>query len=241
MKVNHVNQVAAFEQLLGFCNAHGAVFNPSKNVIKMTALDDLLKQAQESMRAVKEARTANDNAVIARRQAFRELPKIATRIINALAATDASAEVVQKANAFRMSLLPKANRPPVPSTDAGSSTDPEAKSRSISMLSFTQKTDNFAALVQTLSAEAHYQPNEAGIQIRALVELVAALRDYSKAVYQSEVALSNARFARNKLLYGTNGIHECSQTVKKYMKSVFGPQSVPFRQINRLRFADKKF
>ncbi|HYC85238.1 MAG TPA: hypothetical protein VEB86_08455, partial [Chryseosolibacter sp.] len=69
MKTNHVNQVAAFEQLLGFCNAHGGVFNPSKDAIKMTALGTLLTQAQESLRAVKDTQTAYVNAVIDRKVA----------------------------------------------------------------------------------------------------------------------------------------------------------------------------
>jgi hypothetical protein len=239
MKTNHVNQVAAFEQLLGYCNVHGSVFNPSKSSIKMPALQELLQNAQHSLAALKVARTAYDNAVIARLQAYRELPRVATRIINALSATDASKEVIQKANAFRQSLSSRASRPALPSQQPATAEQP--RTRSTSMLSFTRRVDNFAALVQVLSAEPEYTPNEESMQVPALIQHVAFLREKNKGVYDAQVALSNARFARNKYLYGENGIHECGLTVKKYMKSVFGPASVPYRQIAGLPFRDNKF
>jgi hypothetical protein len=45
----HAKQVAAFEKLLGHCNAHGARFNPSKESMKSTALANLLMEAQKSL------------------------------------------------------------------------------------------------------------------------------------------------------------------------------------------------
>jgi len=240
MKTN-VSQVAAFEQLLSFCNAHGSVFNPSKKAIKLTALEALLTQANGSMHAVQQAITAKDNAIIARKQTFRELPKFATRIINALSATDASKDVIEKANAFRLSLSPRTNRPAIPSGAAGPSPEGERKSRSTSMLSYTRMTENFAALVQVLSAEPEYTPNEHSMTIAGLTEFVESLREMNRAVYQAEVDLSNARFRRDKLLYGEDGIKDCSQRVKKYVKSLFGARSVPFRQISGLTFVNKKF
>jgi len=241
MKTNHVTQVATFEKLLGFCNAHGSVFNPSKKAIKLTALEDLRTQANESMRAVKEAITAKDNAQIARRQTFRELPKFATRIIAALAATDASEEVIEKANAFRHSLSFKANRPALPSSEANPSPGEEGKKRSTSMLSFTRRADSFAALVEVLRAEPSYTPNEESISVAGLTAFVESLRNMNRAVYQAEVDLSNARFKRNRVLYGEDGIYDCSTRVKKYVKSLYGASSTQFRQISGLRFIDKKF
>lgn len=242
MKKGNVKQVAAFEQLLGYCNAHGAVFNPSKASIKITALNALLTSAQQSIQAVKVARSAYDNAVIARQIAFQELPKIATRIMNTLASTDASKEVVRKANAFRQSLSASTrNRAPIPAP-AGSQDAPatDARTRSSSQLDFDLRTENFAALIQLLSTEPLYKPNEANLQVAALTTLASSLRDKNKAVIQAKVAYSNARFGRNKILYDTNGIHASAMAVKKYIKGIFGPDSPQFRQVGGIVFENHK-
>lgn len=108
------------------------------------------------------------------------------------------------------------------------------------MLDYDRRTENFAALIQVLSAEPLYKPNEASLQVAALTTMVASLRDKSKVVIQAKVAFSNARASRNKLLYGDGGIHDSAMAAKKYVKAVFGPESVQFRQISRISFADQK-
>jgi hypothetical protein len=222
----HVKQVAAFEKLLGFCGAHGAMFNPSKESLKVTALTSLLTSAQQSLEAVKSARTAYDNAVNQRNQAFDSLPKFMTRIVNILAMT-AHPDTVNEAYTFSR----KFRKKPKPKTEGQEGTAP---TRSTSQLDFDAKTDNFAAFVKVVSSEPSYSPNEVELQVPALEAMASGLRNLNTAVIDAQIALSNARTTRNNLLY--DGIYDSAKRVKKYVKGAFGFQSPAYNQIRSLRF-----
>jgi hypothetical protein len=240
MDTGHVKQVAAFEKLLSFCNAHGAMYNPSKASLKVAALNTLLTSAQQSLEAVKTARTAYDNAVNIRNQAFTDLPKLMTRIVNILASTGASEKTVEDAYFYARKFRPESrNRKPVPSDGITTATEPPL-TRSTAQLDYDAKADNFNAFVKVVSAEPLYKPNEAELQVTALNAMVSSLRDKNKAVITALVTWSNARAARNRLLYQANGIHDAAMNVKKYIKGLFGFQSVGYAQVGSIRFVNKK-
>jgi hypothetical protein len=240
MDTGHVKQVAAFEKLLSFCNAHGAMYNPSKASLKVAALNTLLTSAQQSLEAVKTVRTAYDNAVNIRNQAFADLPKLMTRIVNILASTDASGKTVEDAYFYARKFRPESrSRRPKPSDGITTAIEPPL-TRSTAQLDYDAKADNFAAFVKVVSAEPLYKPNETELQVNALNALVTNLRDKNKAVITALVTWSNARAARNRQLYQASGIHGTAISVKKYVKGLFGFQSVAYAQIRSIRFVNRK-
>jgi hypothetical protein len=239
MNTGNVKQVAAFEKLLGFCNAHGAMYNPSKASLKVAALNTLLTSAQQSLEAVKTLQTAYDNAVNTRNQTFNDLPKFMTRVINTLASTDATSATVGEAYFYSKRFNPKAKaRPAIPSGNPGTVSEVPS-GRSTAQLDFDSRIDNFAAFVKVISAEPSYKPNEVPLQITSLNALVTSLRDKNKAVLNAQVALSNARAARNRFLYADTGIYGSGLAIKRYIKGLFGFQSVGYQQISGLRFTKK--
>jgi len=233
MNTSHVKQVATFEKLLGFCNAQGAMFNPSRGTIQSTALSSLLTSAQLSLEAVKTARTEYMNAVNTRNEAFNGLPKFMTRVVNTLAANGASAGTVKESYMF----IKKIYRPKVKpvKTEEGSA----EVTRRLSFQDFDSKADLFEGMVKLILMEPSYNPNEAELNKASLESMVKKFHGLNTTVMESSVKLSNARAKRNEILYRT-GIHGTAQDVKKYMKGVFGYQSVAYNQIKSLRFLTKK-
>jgi hypothetical protein len=239
MKTSHTKQVAAFEQLLGYCNAQGAGYNPSKVSMKMTALNTMLTQAQQSLQAVDAARNSLLDAIHQRQKTFRTLPEFATRIIHVLKSTDASAERIKEADVIRrkfygISATRQAENPATQSELPGQGDS--KKSQGVSHTDFDSKTALFAALVQLLSAEPLYKPNEAELQIASLNAMLTNLRNRNKAVITAKVTFSNALAARNKVLYGVTSIQTTSTEVKSYMKGVFGVKSPSYKQVSKIRF-----
>lgn len=234
MDTGHVKQVATFEKLLGFCNAHGAMFNPSKVAIQSTALHTLLTSAQQSLEAVTTARTAYNNAVDVRNDTFNSVPKFMTRIVNALAASGASESTLEEAYRFVKKFYRTSKRKA--SLASPSSDEVPVSKRSNSQLDFDSKASNFEGLVKVVSMETSYHPNEADLQVSSLNGFAANLRGLNNAVVNAQVVLSNARASRNKVLYDATGIHGLSLAVKRYVKGVFGFQSVAYNQIRSLRF-----
>ena len=91
-EVGHAKNVANFEKLISFCNGYGGSYNPSKNSIKLTALNTLLTDAQKAVAKVTTQTVAYNNTVNTRMQLFDPIKKLSTRLVNALNATDASDE-----------------------------------------------------------------------------------------------------------------------------------------------------
>lgn len=244
MKTSHAKQVAAFEQLIGFCNAHGASYNPSKSSIRITALEAMLKQAKGSLEAVTTAKVDLMNEVNRRQRAFEGIPKLATRIVNALAASDPAPGVFDDVMVIKRKFTPKyydrpaissGNAPMAEGNEAGTKTELPIR-HSTSQLDFVTKASNFGSLIQLLKLEPSYQPNETALQIATLDKFVTTLREKNTAIMQHELVLSNIRIDRNRLLYQKDGIHGTAMSVKRYIRSVYGARSDEFRQIARLFF-----
>lgn len=240
MKTNDSKQVAAFEKLLGQCNNFGAMFNPSRASIKVAALNTLLTSAQQSLEAVKNARNALTLAINERQDAINTLPKLGTRIINALKTTEAPASLIADANNIRMKFrYPVIGPKPADGegVNSGTTIPPANTNRGpVSHLDFDSKIANVAALVQILASEPSYKPNEFDLQVETLNIFLTRLREKHKAVLTAQLALSAARLDRKRVLYDANGIYGTSLIVKKYVRSIFGTNSDQLRQIKGITF-----
>lgn len=237
MKTGNVKQVATFEELLGFCHAHGAMYNPSKASIKIAALEELFTSAQQTLEAVKIAYTEYNNAVNVRQEAFSRLPVFCTRLVNALAATDASKATLEEAYAYVKKFRWNIPQPP-PATDEKGEAIRPARTRSTSESDFASRTDLFEGLVKVASKEPSYHPNEADLTMEALNARIQELRKLNTHVIDMRVALSNVRAIRNKVLF--EDIYASAKAVKRYVKGTFGYRSVAYNQIKGLTFISKK-
>jgi hypothetical protein len=234
METGHVKQVATFEKLIGFCNAQGAMFNPSKPALQATALRDLLNNAQQSIQAVRAARAQFVQTMTTRQDAFKDLPKFMTRVINALIASGASASTVDQAYLFMKRFYPEVKvKVQLPE---GNTEPPPAKVRSKAFYDFDSRIDTFEGLVKLISMEGGYQPNEPELQVIALQQKAGHLTTLNKAVLDAYVVLSTERARRNMVLYKSTGIFGIAAKVKRYLKSAFGYGSVPYKQVSSLKF-----
>ena len=240
MKTNVEKNVAAFDQVLGHCNALGKMYNPSKESLKVAAMTSLLTSAQVSLKAVDTAKSNLILAINARQRVFSTLPGFGTRILNALKASDASPQLIADIRLYRDKFrAPRRSGQTVPAKPEDSSKaqpNPGDSSRGpLSQLDYDTKIRNFGTMIEMLKGESAYKPNEAELTIAGLTTMLTSLRQTHKAVADAELAISNARLVRNKLVYGDNGIYGTIKRVKTYVLSVFGATSVEFRMFNRIR------
>jgi propanediol dehydratase large subunit len=92
------------------------------------------------------------------------------------------------------------------------------KTASTSQQSYDKLIDHFAQLIATLTAEPKYLPNENELKVATLNTMLTDLRAKNTAVINATTALSNARIARDKALYGeTTGMVDVAQDVKQYV------------------------
>jgi hypothetical protein len=237
-ETGHAKNVANFEDLISFCTGYGPNYDPSKNAFKLVALNAQFSDAQISISKVTIAKNGFDIATGNRQTAFEPLRKLSTKIINALSATDALETVVKDAKTINRKLqgsrASKTNTTSTPTI----TTEESAKTISTSQQSYDRLMDSFNKLINLVSAEPLYAPNEAELKTANLSTTLAQLQTLNTEVIAKYTVYSNTRIDRDNLLYAPNtGLLDTAFDVKKYVKSIFGASSPQYKQVSSLKFS----
>ena len=238
-ETGHAKNVANFQDLISFCTGYGATYNPSKNALSIANLQTQLTNAQATLQAVKTTQTTFNNVTNTRMDAFKPLKSLATKIINALDATNASAETVKDARTINRKIqgqraTPKSATAPPP---VGDPATPPDKTISSSQQSYDQQIEHFSKLMELLSADSNYTPNETELTVTAIQTKLNELKATNTAVIDAYTNWSNSRISRNAALYNPlTGLVNTALDIKKYVKSIFGATSPQYKQVSKLEF-----
>jgi hypothetical protein len=240
-ETGHAVNVANFEALITFCTSYGSTFNPSKDALTIEKLKQQLTEANNVLQKTKTNKTAFDNATNARATAFKDLKPFATKVVNALAACGASSLVVadaKTANRKIQGVGAKKAKPKSTPDNPPLLEELEGASISTSQQSYDSMVDHFAKLIETVTQEAKYKPNETDLSITGLNTKLEKLKTANTDLLYGYTGWSNARIDRTVVLYDPiTGLVQISAEVKKYVKSVFGASSPQFKQISGLEFS----
>ena len=238
-ETGHAKNVANLETLITAITAYGRDYNPSKESIKLTALQTLLANSKASLNAVNVAHSAYSNAVAARESAFQPFSKLITRVNSVLKASDTTEQVdesaltiVRKLQGRRAST--KLTEEEIKALEAEGK---EVNQISASQQSYDSKLENFDKLIMLLSSVPLYNPNEEDLKITSLTDLYNEVKTRNTDLLTATIQLSNARISRNEILYKTaTGLVDIAYDTKMYIKSVFGATSPYYKQISKLEF-----
>lgn len=176
-----------------------------------------------------------DNGVNERKQVFDQLPRLAASVLRTLEASGAAPEKLEDARLFvhLITGYSSTSRVPVPAENGQVAT----ASRSTLQLAYVGKADSFAKLVQAVSTEPLYQSNEDHLSIAGLTEKLNVLHALNRQVSAARVVWSNARIARNGILYLLpQSLWQTIRAVRKYVRAIFGHDSEQYAQIKNLGF-----
>lgn len=244
-ETGHAKNVANFEELISVCTGFGTAYNPTKNSIKIAAMNTLHTSARNSLQSLKAAKTVFDNATNSREIAFSGLKKLSTRIVSALEATDSATQTVDDAKTVNRKIQGRRagdKLPPEPIVPPETPpAEPESVQISVSQQSYDNLVDNFTKLIQVVSTEPLYIPNENDLKTVQLNTLLTNLKASNTAVINAHTAYSNAKISRDAVLYGVNtGLYDVACEAKKYVKSVFGATSPQFHQVSKIHFTNPR-
>jgi hypothetical protein len=236
-ETGHVKNVANFEDLISFCSGYGNRYNPSKNDITISALSHLFSEAQNKIAKVTTAKNDFDYFTGVRQTKFSPLKPLATRIINALDATDALDTVIKDAKTINRKLQGSRASAAKPKATIENPEEKIPKTISTSQQSFERLIDSFNQLIDLVKAETNYNPNENELKVDNLIILHSDLKHANSNVIEKYTIYSNTRIERNETLYNANnGLKETAINVKKYIKSVFGANSPQYKQVSGIKF-----
>lgn len=123
-EVGHAKNIANFQDLIPFVTGYGATYAPTKTALTLSELNALYTTAQQNLAHVIDKNTNYNKIVNNRISAFSTLKPLATRVVNALDATDADSQTMADAKAFNRKLQgkstattsPVAHETPAPNT-----------------------------------------------------------------------------------------------------------------------------
>lgn len=237
-EAGHSKNVANFNFLIAFILAFGDDYKPSKSSIEPAALQTVFANAMSSIQVVNDAFSAYSSAISARRVGFNPFSKLITRIINALASTDTSTEVDHQARTI-VNKLQGTRATPKKTEEEKRALEAEGKivnEISASQQSYDNLLANFDKLIRLLDGISLYTPNESYLTVAGLTDHYNELKALNDNVVSTYTQLSNARIARDEILYGEiTGMADLSYDAKLYIKSLFGPSSPQFKQVGGLK------
>lgn len=230
----HAKNVANLETMITVCRGFNASYNPSNASLTIDQLVALHLQAKTEVKKVKIAESPFNDIEGQRKLLFKPLKPLATKIFNALKSSGATSTVITDAETINRKIQGKRANNVIPVTVEGK----EQKNRiSVSQQSYDMQIDHLEKLIELLTIETQYNPNEDSLKITALNTYKEELESINTKVKEAYTVYNNAIIARDKILYNTtNGLVNIALLVKNYVKSVFGSSSPEFKQINSIAF-----
>ena len=225
-----------FNSLIAYCTGYGSKYVPSRKALEVPQLQALYQSAQGQLATVKTAEATNAVNVNQRQLIFEPVKERAKKVLYSLASSGADVKIIDDAKTINRKVqgtrLPKAKQ---------AEGAPDPKTISTAQLSFDSLLDNFRKLVELVSAEPKYKPNEAELATAGLTGFIAAMQAANQGVIDSSTALSNARISRNTILYAEpDGMVPVADAVKVYLRSVFKVSSPEYKQVTKLQFPKGK-
>jgi len=242
-ETGHAKNVANFETLITNVTGFGTAYNPSKESIKLPALNALLETAKGAIKNINSAEAAYKNAVNAREVAFEPLSKLITRVNNSLKASGSSSLVDESAMSLIRKLQGRRASPKMTDEEkqAAVAEGKTVKESSSSQMSFDSRLDYLDKLIKMLASVTEYTPNEPELTVDGLTALYNGLSSKNVNVINASVPLNNARIERKNVLYTPlSGVVDISVDVKMYVKSVFGATSPQYKSISGLTLINRK-
>ena len=243
METGHSKNVANFDELISSALGFGTDYDPTKESLKILSMQATSALAKKAIAGVNDTLPLYSNAIAEREAAFLPLSKLATRLLNALKATDTSKQVIDNALTIIRKLQGRRATPKKTEAEKKelATQGVEIKEISSSQMSYNNRLENFDKLIKLLLSVPLYNPNEADLKTTSLTALLNGLRTKNSAVLAANTPLNNARLLRNNVLYNNvTGLVDTAMGAKSYIKSVFGATSPQYRLVANLEFAKIK-
>ncbi|MEI6123027.1 MAG: hypothetical protein WCQ95_05295 [Bacteroidota bacterium] len=240
-ETGHGKNVTLLEQVLSICTGFGTDYAPVKVFITLPSITTKHTESADAVLQVQNKYAAIVIKVDKRSAEFQDISELATKIKNAVIASDAPneflpniVEFVRKLQGKRAKTVKLQITPTTPEAEAH-------KKISVSQLSYDMIINHFSQIVELLSAQTLYNPNEDELKVITLKEKLNKMKAANTAVMAANTDLGKARNERDKIMYHPEtGIIPMANDIKAYVKSKFGGVSAQFKMLSKIQFKKPK-
>jgi hypothetical protein len=239
----HAKNTANFDHLIALLTTYGTNYTPSGANLALTNLQTVLTNAQTALTTVKNEYNGWKNATNGREIAFEPLKGLSTRLLNTLVSVGANEQTIKDYKTLNAkvqgSKLTKADAGIVtdPNEDSANKTTlPVKKTVSVSQQSFDNLIEHYDKIIKLLASVPAYNPTETALKVATLQTMLANLKMLNSLAYTSYAKVSNARIARNKILYeNPDALILLARAINAYIKGKFGATSAEYGQVSTIK------
>ena len=230
MKTTINANVAAFDKVLGFCGTLGSRYQPVKESINPSSLQEMLQRAKRSMELVNVWWEANTSAISERAHVHQQLPVLATRVMNSLIVAGAPRHLIDDVRSVKRKLSYRRSKN---AAKVSSESNEQSKGNPAAQLDYLSKAEVFEKFMHLLKSFPGYATNETDLTIESLEKHLALVKRLSDNVRATGIHLATARSNRNDLV--KRMIKEAGD-VKRYVRAAFGHASNEYNFLSKIRF-----
>lgn len=236
---NVVSQEVLIEKVTAFSTR----YNPSRveySVLRLTAHKTL---AEEVIKAENAATNVKKKSAAIRNLTLDAIIKLLTRSLNSLRICGAMEQIIEQGEAIIREL--RGQRASGKYSDeeiaAAKASGTELKNNAMHYSNIDSKMANIGKYIQLIESEPLYNPNEADLTTAAISENYLVLKAAQADWNRTDALLDVAKSQRDVILFADNtGMSDIGAGVKKYVKSVFGPDSPEYKSISDIKFTKKR-
>ncbi len=233
---SHVKNINSFREVMLCCLASGKNYRPGRAALKLSALTAQLAAAQVALQEIRDAQKGLTKATNARKIAFKQLPILATKVLNALQDSHVSAQSLAEARSNVRHIMAYHGQPK--NTAEGKSSTTYKTKRATVLQNHPKIIDQFAQLIHVVTKEPNYLPKEIELKVIILNMILHEIRSKHSAVIFAQASLSQARTTCDRSIYAARvGLIDTGEEVKEYLLSISRSSASITKKINAIKFS----
>jgi hypothetical protein len=243
-ETGHTINVANYKSQIAFNVGFGSKYAPTNDSIKLTNMQAHCILCDNATVEASKQDGIFGELIKERQIVFQPLDTLSTQIVNSFASLNLNEIIIEGAREFNRKIQGTRATPIKPKKGKSTETTDKAddpKTISASQQSYDNLVQHFEDLINWVSAQSLYKPNEAELKGTALQAYLAKLKKANKDVTDAEPIYKNALQTRDALLYSDEtGLVDVALKSKKYVLSVFKSKSAEYKKVSSIPYTRPK-
>lgn len=237
-ETGHNKNLQNFKRFIKFCERNTPPYNPVKEKNKLTNLKKLSIKAEKAHKKVIETNAPIITLTNSRQTLYQPMKSLSTRVIQALDGITEDKKVVKDARRYINKIHGKFSKPQTQDDLEGQET---MRTISNSQQSYDSLRDHLFKLIELLRNVPEYIPNEEDLTIDTLQAYLDQLVAVEDQITELNGPYNAALNERDMVFYETEeSLVPVTQSVKTYLKSLFGIKSLLYDEASQYKFKTYK-
>lgn len=232
---DHKN-VANLESFIATIETLGNQYNPTKDLLKLPNLANIRTESNEILTQLYSLQNVWTTRVTERAEVLERLDKYSTRLSGAFKLHEDNPEILKDF----LALVRKLKGKRVKAIDKEAVKSGEKVIRSVSQYSIDSRIANFTKVLDMLTSNTNYNPNEDDLKVAAVQQFIDDLKIKNSKFIQIDIEIGQARIERDRVLYSTqNSLVPVTRQVKLYLDTILDKKHPINQKVKKIIFTQK--